>query len=130
MSLLQGTPYEAPVYLARSQASDGDGVGIVDTLMCNAAIQPPVILGLISAGASMTVQVQCSHDLVDWFDVSNGGFTTSFARSIVQGIRFWKVTVSNWASGTLTASIGTASSFNGGLLTPMLYTRTSVVTGA
>ena len=93
MTLLSGTPYEAPVYLARSQGANGDGTGIIDISMCNAAIQPPVILGALqdpgAAAGVMTVTVLGSHDLVFWLDHSGGGFTSVFARSVVQCVRFW-----------------------------------------
>jgi hypothetical protein len=127
---IAGTPYQEPVYLTRGQAANGDGPGIIDVSMCNAAIQPPVILGTIGAGGDVTVKVLGSHDLVEWYDFSGGGFTADFARSVVQGIRFWKVNVSAYVTGAVTVSVGAVANFNGAVVTPNLYTRTSVVEGA
>lgn len=117
---LANSTYPAPVYIARNQAANGASA-ILDISSFTVSRLPPVLIGTLGGG-TMTVQIQGSHDAVNWFDYSEGGVTADFSKDLIQGIRFWRVVVSGYASGTFNANVGAGPSNDGSIRVPNLYT--------
>jgi hypothetical protein len=91
----------------------------IDIGPCTGADQPPVIHIVLSSTG--TVILEGSHDQSTWVDYSGGGFTTSVAKSLVQGVRFWRTRITANA-GTISSSVGPVSNGKGELLQPGLAT--------
>jgi hypothetical protein len=113
--------YTPPVYSLRNQTSTTpNGGNVIDIGDIDQPLMPPVMHGEITATA--TVQVQGSHDSTSWIDYSGGGFTTSFARDLVMGVRFCRATVTSYGSGTITCAVGAVPTKSGQPITPHLIT--------
>lgn len=104
--------YPTPIYSQQNASGVSTGLSI-DIGDANIVGFPPVLICVISATA--TVLVEGSHDNVNWVDFSAGGFTSSFAKDLVIGVRFWRTrTTAN--TGTVTSSTGTVPKVGGGLV--------------
>ena len=78
----------------------------VDISAADFAQSPPHIQIAITGSATVKVEGTVDPDnaaLV--LDYSNGGFTTSDSRKLIQGIRYWRTNVTA-NSGSVTAAIG------------------------
>lgn len=90
-----------------NRASTGTGASAwVDISAADFAQSPPHIQIVISGTATVLVEGTVDPDnaaLV--LDYSNGGFTSSDSRKLIQGIRFWRTNITA-NSGSVTAAIG------------------------
>jgi hypothetical protein len=106
--------YGGAVYSHNNKSGTGTGLTI-DIGPCTGSDQPPVIHIVLSSTG--TVFLEGSHDQATWVDYSGGGFTTSVAKSLVQGVRFWHTRITANA-GTVSSSVGPVSNQKGELLQP------------
>lgn len=94
-------------------------VGSAIDILPNAAPgYPPVMIlttgGLSDEGGPTTVLIEGSHDNLNWVDFSAGGFTSSDARDLIPGIRFWRANATYVANNdTVTALVGAAPGIEG-----------------
>lgn len=98
-----------PVY-SHNNFSGSSGDGLVIDIGSAPPAAPPVMIVVISATA--TVLIQASHDAVNFVDLSGGGVTTSVAKDLPIGLRYWRTHVSA-NSGTVTSSVGGVPSISG-----------------
>ena len=93
------------VYLNRNFTGTGTS-DWADISAADFAQSPPHIQIVISGSATVVVEGTVDPDnsaLV--LDYSNGGFTASDSRKLIQGIRYWRTNVTA-NSGSVTAAIG------------------------
>jgi hypothetical protein len=78
----------------------------VDISAADFAQSPPHIQIAITGDATVKVEGTVDPDNADLsLDYSNGGFTASDSRKLIQGIRFWRTNITANA-GSVTAAIG------------------------
>ena len=91
----------------------------VDISAADFAQSPPHIQIAITGGGAATVLVEGTVDPTNpnlALDYSNGGFTASDSRKLIQGIRYWRTNVTGGAgSFSVTAAIGEVPMFGKGV---------------
>ena len=104
--------YPPPTYSHRGATSTGPGLAI-DIGAADEAEAWPVMK--VDITGTCAVAIEGSHDQILWtaWEPSTG-FTSSVAKRLELGVRFWRTNVISISGGVVTSSVGTAPRTRGG----------------
>ena len=97
----------------KGSTGTGPGLAVEISTADGIVAAKPVMLVLMPGAGAYSVLIEGSPDGINWADWSQGGFTSSVAKRLELGVRFWRTNIIE-NGGTLTSLVGAVPKQGGG----------------